>query len=797
MSDRFEAGFESKQPVKEIQLKEFIFRYLRYWPLLFSFVLIMLTLAFIKLRYATPIYNVTGSLFINKETGNKSNNTELQNIFRLSDNVNLKNELEILKSKPLLKRVVQNLGLQVGYYNKGKVRTSNIYGANPIMLDIISLKDSSMSFTIDIEASEKDFKFSNTNNVVSYGTVFQTSAGEFKISKVLNRSFSGFNSDNYIITYTPLLHAAAALASSLTTAQTIDQATILDISLETDNIQYGKDVVNELMNEYGKMNVEDKRETSQVTMQFIDERLDTIKNELGGVENGLLHFREKNEVIDLTTQSQQYYENFSEVNKQLITQQVRIGVVEYLQQYIGNPANRYKIVPTDLGIEEATLLPLLTQYNAFQLQRSTLTQTTGPSNPALASTELNITKLRDQIQEALKNVRKAYGIAADKMQQQANSLQSHIKSVPSKAKGLLDIERQQKIKQDLYLFLLQKREEAAIAAAATISSSNPLEEASSTGGPVKPNKRNVYLIALLIGVLVPVIIISVMEMLNDKIREREEIVRHTQAPVIGEIGHAGDQTLVVRAGSRSVVAEQFRIMRTNIQYFINKVANPVILVTSSVSGEGKSFVATNFGAAIALTGKKTVILEFDIRKPRLLKGLNMHSAEGLSNFMVGTVTDIEKIIQPVDGFPNLYVIGCGPVPPNPSELLLDPQVPVLFDKLKNTFDCIIIDSAPVGLVSDAFTLSNYANASLYIVRHGYTLKRQLAMINDLYMQKRLSQMGLVINDIQTQGRYKGYYGYGGGSYYGYGYGYGYGGDYFEEHKRAKSIGINLLRLRKK
>ena len=291
MSDRFEAGFESKQPVKEIQLKEFIFRYLRYWPLLVSFILIMLTLAFIRLRYATPIYNVKGSLFINKENGNKGNGAELQNIFRFPDNVNLKNELEILKSKPLLKRVVQNLGLQVGYYNKGNVRTSNIYGTNPIMLDIISLKDSSLSFTIDIEASEKEFKFSNTNNVIPYGTVFQTSAGEFRINKAPKRSFSGFNSDNYIITYTPLPQATATLASSLTTAQTIDQATILDISLETDNIQYGKDVVNELMGEYGKKNVEDKRETSQVTMQFIDERLDTIKNELGGVENGLLHFR--------------------------------------------------------------------------------------------------------------------------------------------------------------------------------------------------------------------------------------------------------------------------------------------------------------------------------------------------------------------------------------------------------------------------------------------------------------------------------------------------------------------------
>lgn len=693
------------------------------------------------------------------------------------DNVNLKNELEILKSKSLLKRVVEKLDLQLSYFNKGNVRTTNVYGSSPIKLEIFSLTDSSASFTLDIEATEKNFKFSNTTTTIEYNTIFQTNAGSFKLEKIPGRTFFISNSDNYLIRYTPLLSAAAALSSSLTTAQAIEQATILDISMETDNVQLGKDVINTLMKEYTKMNIEDKREISQVTMQFIDERLDTLKNELGGVETGLLRFKQKNEIIDLPTQSVQYFQNFSELNKQLVTQQVQIGIVDYLTDYINEPAKRFSMVPTDLGIQEPALMSLVSQYNAMQLQHNTLVQTTGPSNANLLAIESGIDKLRQQMLEALKSVKHSYRIAANKMQEQANRYQANIRSVPSKAKNLLDIERQQKIKQDLYLFLLQKREEAAIAAAATVSGSYPIEDASSSGNPVKPQPATIYLIALFSGLVLPVLVIAVMEMLNDKVRERGEIVNHTQAPIIGEIGHAGEETLVVKAASRTVVAEQFRIMRTNVQYLIKKINAPVMLVTSSASGEGKSFVATNYGAALALTGKKTIVLEFDIRKPRLLKGLNMLSTKGLTNFIVGTAT-MEEIIQPVPGFDNLYVIGCGPVPPNPSELLLDKHVEELFKMLKTRFDYIIIDSAPVGLVSDALTLSAFADASLYIVRQGYTFKRQLNMVQDLYLQKRLPNIGLVINDIQTRGRYKGYYGYGGGAYYGYGY--GYGSDYFQE-----------------
>lgn len=794
MQDHFETGFESAQPLREFNLKEFIFKYLRYWPLLVAVVLISLTIAFLKVRYSTPIYSVKGSLLINKEGENRGAGESLENMFLLSNNLNLQNELEILKSKPLLSRVVKSLGLQVSYLNKGNVRSSNVYGASPVRLEIVELKDSSSSFSLQIEASALGFQLVNSTAKLRYDELFETHAGRFKISKTNTVPFENYSSDHFIIAYQPVPQAATALARAITTSQSNEQATILDIAMLTDNVALGKDVINTLMAEYGKMNIEDKRRISQATIQFIDERLDTIKNELGDVESGILKFREKNEVVDLNQQSAQQFELLAESNRQLANHQVQTGVLEYLINYIQNPANRNHLVPASLGIQEPVLGPMFNQFNTLQLQRNNLLQTTGTANPAIAGLDRSIEKLREQILEALRNVQHSYSIAAGKLKEEISRSKNAIRKVPSKAMSLLDIERQQKIKQDLYLFLLQKREEAAISAAATVSNSTPLEEANGGDAPVQPNQRNIYLIALLVGILVPVAIIALLEMLNDKVRDREEITRSTQAPIFGEIGHAGEDTLIVQSGSRTVVAEQFRIMRTNLQYIVGKMQHPVVLVTSSVSGEGKSFVATNYGAALALTGKKTVVLEFDIRKPRLLKGLNMKTQKGLSNFIIGNAV-LDEIIQPVTDFPNLYVIGCGPVPPNPSELLLDRQVSLLFEELKKQFDHIIIDSAPVGLVSDAFTLSAHAHACLYIVRHGYTLKRQLSMVNDLYQKKRLPNMGLVINDIQTQGRYKGYYGYGGGSYYGYGY--GYGGDYFQKPISIKKNSWMNFRRNKK
>jgi tyrosine-protein kinase Etk/Wzc len=775
-------AFQMAEPSQEFNLREFIYKYQVYLPWLALALILALGIAFINIRYSTPIYKVTGSLFINKENRSGNRSDDLQSMFMFSDNVNLKNELEILSPRPLVGRVIRNLGLQLSYINKGNLRSSNIYGASPIQLEIVKLNDSSRPFSFEIDANENHFNFVNSNSEIEYGKPFENSFGIFKLLRVPNQGFNYFSSHIYIIQYSNLQKASAALSQALKIEQTNESATILNISMETENTELGKAVINELMKEYSKMNVEDKREISKITMQFIDERLDTIKNELGTVESGLLNFRERNQVIDLPEQSKLYYNDFAEANKAYAAQEVQMQIVNYLLDYLNNPSNQYRVVPADLGIREPVLLPLISEYNLLVLKRDNFMRTTGPSNPAIALGDANINKLREQIIEALKNVRESYRITIGKMQDQINKFQSSIQKVPSKAKGLLDIERQQKIKQDLYLFLLQKREEAAISAAATVASSRVLEDALASGVPVQPNKRMVYLAALILGILIPVGIFAIIELLNDKVTQKDEIEKQTRAPIIGEVGHAEGEALAVRSGSRSIVAEQFRIMRNNSQFLTNKVEKPVILITSSMSGEGKSFIATNFGAVMALTGKKTVILEFDIRKPKLLQGLQIQSTKGLTNYILGD-TRLDEIIHPVKEVDNLFVIGCGPVPPNPSELLLDPQVDHLFTELRKRFDIIVVDTAPAGLVSDSFTLGRFSNATFFIIRQGHTLKRQLRFVQELYEQQKLPNMGLLVNDIKVKGRYRGYYGYGNYGYYGYSEGSGSG--YFENgNKRS-------------
>jgi capsular exopolysaccharide synthesis family protein len=302
------------------------------------------------------------------------------------------------------------------------------------------------------------------------------------------------------------------------------------------------------------------------------------------------------------------------------------------------------------------------------------------------------------------------------------------------------------------------------------------------------------MIAMFMGIAIPVGIVFLIEFLNDKVKSKSDIEQISSAPILGEIGHADEaNTLVVTKNNRKFVAEQFRIIRSNLQYILPKVDKPVLLVTSSFSGEGKSFISTNLGSVIALSGKRTVILEFDIRKPKIMQGLGLHERKGITNYLVGSV-GLQEVIHPVPNADNLFVMPCGPVPPNPAEMLLNERVKTLFSELKSQFDAIIIDTAPVGLVSDSITLARYADASVYIVRHGYTIKKQIQLIEDLYQQKKLPHLSIIINDIKSSSSYGGYYGYGG---YGYGYGYGYNtngdGGYFESGTSKKSGLFKTLR----
>ena len=359
--------------------------------------------------------------------------------------------------------------------------------------------------------------------------------------------------------------------------------------------------------------------------------------------------------------------------------------------------------------------------------------------------------------------------------------------MPGKIKEQLEIEQNLAARQNLYKYLQEKKVETAITRASTLSNSSIIDRSYPSGIPVKPNRRAIRILAILLGLGLPALFIFIAEVLNDKVSTRFDIERITAAPILGEIGHSySNNTLVVNKTTRSMVAEQFRIIRSNLQYVLNKSEKSTILVTSSFSGEGKSYVTTNMGAVLALAGKKTVILEFDIRKPKVISGLGIQRGPGITNFLVGKA-NLADLIKPVPDHENLFVLGCGPIPPNPAELLLDQKVEEMFSWLKANFDIILIDTAPVGMVSDAMTLSKYADSTLYLVRQGHTFKKQIALIDEFYVGNKLPKISIVINDVKIKPGY-GYYGYG---RYGYGYGYGYG-SYYEEEKPPNNFFERIL-----
>jgi tyrosine-protein kinase Etk/Wzc len=387
--------------------------------------------------------------------------------------------------------------------------------------------------------------------------------------------------------------------------------------------------------------------------------------------------------------------------------------------------------------------------------------------------------LRGKILENVKNIKSSYNNIIGTLQSSSGEAIAQIKTLPNKTQEMLDIQNRLEGKMRLYNELLSKREVSAITLASTISNTKVMQTAVPDSTPVNPNRRSTQIMAFLIGMLIPTIIIIILELFNDKVNSRNDIERLTDATILGEVGHSfGDKTLVVTTGNRKVIAEQFRILRSNLQYVLTKAPKPVIMITSSFSGEGKSFISTNVGAVMALANKKTIILEFDIRKPKIVSGLGMSKHAGLTNFILGEVA-VENLPVKVTGYDNLYVLPCGPIPPNPAELLLDSKLDELFSYLRQNFDVVVMDTAPVGMVSDALTLSKFADCTLYIVRQGHTYKKQLTLIDTHYREGKLPKVSIVLNDVKVQAGY-GAYGYGGN------YGYGYGSGYFEDEPEHKT-----------
>lgn len=772
--------------------RELVFKYIRFLPWLILSIALMMGLAYLKLRYSIPIYSVNGKMLVKKSSSPYSNGGEkFDDIFMMQGGSNsLTDEIEIIKSRLMAARVAKSLGLQVQFYNKGKIRTSIIHPKDmPFIFEFENHEDSTSGFGLNIfTVNNSQFRLSETGTLYNYGQWIDVALGKIKLT-LSGRSFQPFGSNQFIISYQPLQNVAAGLSGSINVVPSGDYGSnVLSVSYKTENIKWGQDIVNGFMEEYQQSGLEDKRQIAVNTLSFIDDQLVAVKKDLGSVEKNLQNYREQQRVFNPDLQSQLYYNELSESEKQLTQSGVKLKVAEYLSNYISDKKAPFRMVPALLGIEEPSLSEQITEFNKLQLDRETALKTTTPENPLIKNYEAGIERLRNDMIQNLQHVRQTYLVEINDIDKKNREADSQIRSMPGKQKQLLEVTRQQKILEELYSYLLQKKLETSISSASTISNIKVLEPAMVAGGPVSPNRNSLYTIFIMLGIAIPVGIIVLLEYLNDKVKTKTDIEKITDAPVLGEIGHAEEGgALVVTKNNRQFIAEQFRIVRSNMQYIMPRIDKPVILVTSSFSGEGKSFISTNLGAVLAISGKRTIILEFDIRKPKIMEGLGLNERKGITNYIVGNTT-INEIIYPVPGQDNLYVIPCGPVPPNPAEMLLDEKIAVLFTQLKMQFEVIMVDTAPIGLVSDAITLGQHADAAIYIVRHNYTYKKQVQLIDEIYVKKKLPNLAIIINDINTKGSY-GHYGYGGYGYGYGGYGYGYGGVYGNEDGKKKKRGF--------
>ncbi len=774
---------ENRDELKnEFSPREFLGIYLKYLPWLLFSALVCVGLAYAKLRYSTNLYLVESKIII-KTQSNGLTTDRFESMFMNEGEDNLRDEIEQIKSTSITKRVVEKFDLQKTYFNVGKIRSTLLHRDDvPFKLKVVDIVDSSKDIKFKIKLFEDGFSLEEEPRKYNYDQVFKWGSSFFTIQRTGSLD-AGFASNIFETIWTPKTEKCQELIGALDVSVINEYSNVLSIKYETENVKIGKEIVNGVMSAYQDANLEDKKQIAVNALLFIDDQLDTLKAELGGVERNLQVYREKNKVIDVEQQSSLYFGNVEAIQTQITDLEVKKRVVGGLIEYLETEKNRFRMVPNSLGIPEPSLVQLINQYNRGQLEREVLLSGTTTENPVLLQLELQITKVRQDILQSLKNIQQSYQIALGDLSAKSEVSSGEISKIPGKQKQLIEITRQQKILEDLYSLLLQKKLETSISSASTINNSRIVEPADASSIPVKPNRKAYYLIALLIGLAVPVLIILLRELFNDKVLGKSDIERFTRVPVLGEIGHSEvSATLVVSSTNRSYIAEQFRILRTNLQFFIQKNDKAVILVTSSFSGEGKSFISTNLGAVLALSGKKTLILELDIRKPKIMKGLGLNEAKGITNYIVGD-EDIASLVKSVPETENLFVIPCGPIPPNPAELLMEERVGKLFAYAKANFDIVIVDTAPVGMISDAMTLGQYANTCVYIVRHDYTLKRQIRFIEELYTANKLPKLSIVINDVAADRRYgQGYYSYG----YGYGYGHGYStDDYFEETKKSK------------
>jgi len=577
------------------------------------------------------------------------------------------------------------------------------------------------------------------------------------------------------------MRVAKGYCNSLSIAPTSKTTSVAVISLKNSSLQRGQDFINQLLEMYNRNTNNDKNEIAQKTAEFIDERIGIISKELGSTEANLETFKRDAGITDLTSEAQIALAGNAEYEKKSVENRTQISLVNDLRKYLRG--NEYEVLPSNVGLQDAALIGAIERYNEMLMERKRLLRTSTENNPTIVNLDTSIRAMKANVQATLEGTLQGLMITKESLDREASRYSRRISNAPGQERAYVSIARQQEIKAGLYLMLLQKREENAIALAATANNAKIIDEAIADDIPVSPKRSMIYLIALMLGVGIPVGIIYLVELTKFKIEGRADVEKLTSVPVVGDIPLTDEKndkngSIAVFENKNNLMSETFRNIRTNLQFMLDN-DQKVILVTSTVSGEGKSFVSSNLAISLSLLGKKVVIVGLDIRKPGLNKVFQLSNKEkGITQYLSNPETDLMELVQLSDVNKNLFILPGGTVPPNPTELLARNGLDRAIETLKKNFDYVILDTAPIGMVTDTLLIGRVADLSVYVCRADYTHKAEYTLINELSFEKKLPNLCTVINGVDLKKRKYGYYyGYGKyGKHYGYGkrYGYGYG-----------------------
>lgn len=749
--------FFTQEEESDFNLKEFFYKYLSYWKWFLLSLTIALCAAFVYLRYQTPVYKIQSSILIKDEKKGLGQDAMLKELDIFSSNKVVDNEIEILRSYTLLEKVVTDLNLQVNYFTRENFKkTEELYSESPVTLQFREVSELAFKEPLDLRiinsknAELEGIKFPIDQEVkTAYGIFTMRLTGKSPKVKELK------------LIVNPVESVTEGLIFNLKVEPSSKMSSVLLLSVEDSKPVRGRDILNRLISVYNMAGLEDKNKVAANTLRFIEDRLVLISKDLTNAEKTVENYKSREGITDISAESGLFLESVQENDKQLSEIKIQQIVLENIEKYVRNKDNAAGTVPATLGISDPTLLGLIQSLSEMESQRAQAIKMVKEDNPIVTGLDDQIAGTKSSLAENLSTLRKTLSITRQQLEGRNRQMEGMIRTVPGKERALVDITRQQGIKNNLYIFLLEKREETALSYASAVSDSRTIDMARNSANPVKPVKRIIYLLFGLVGLAIPFGIIYLIDLLNDKITSRKDIEKATSAPIIAEISYTEHyDALIVNANNRDIMGEQIRSLRTNLTFLNPGTGVQSILFTSSMSGEGKSFISLNLGASLAMTAKKTIILELDLRKPKLHSALKMPNELGLSNYLAGQV-NLDEIIFPIKGQDNYYIITCGDLPPNPSELLLSGRLAELYLKLRETFDFIITDAPPVGIVTDAQILEQQADATLFVLRHEYTPRERLKVLDNLFREKKFKNINVIFNAIKAGGKY------------GYGDGYGY------------------------